>query len=47
MRESGLEELVDRLCQIDNAKYFSLNHGGTGKLPLLMKYMKVEDASLR
>jgi hsp70-interacting protein len=47
MRENGLDELIDRLCQIDNAKYFSLNHGGKGKLPLLMEYMKHEHASLR
>eukprot|EP00940_MAST-03C_sp_MAST-3C-sp2_P001167 g1167.t1 len=39
MREKGLEELVDRLCQIDNAKYFALNHGGSGKMKLLLDLM--------
>lgn len=49
MKEKGLEELVDRLCQIDNAKYFALNHGGTGKLPLLIGIMMnaAEPASMR
>lgn len=40
MKENGLEELVDRLCQIDNSKFFALKHGGGGKLPLLLNLMQ-------
>jgi len=40
MKANGLEELIDRLCQIDNAKFFALRHGGSGKLPLLLDLMR-------
>jgi len=43
MKENALEELVDRLCQIDNAKFFAIKHGGDGKLGLLMRLIGTEN----
>jgi len=43
LKENCLDELLDRLAQIDNAKFFAVSHGGSGKLELLLQYMKEED----
>lgn len=39
LQKASLEELTERLEQIDNARFFALNHGGNGKLPLIMNIM--------
>lgn len=47
LKVSSLEELAERLEQIDNAKFFALNHGGSGKLPLLLELMRSAEDEIR
>lgn len=47
LKERALDDLVERIEQIDNAKFFACGHGGTGKLPLLLSLMQDPAPSIR